>query len=122
MTHVVALGGSNHVVARSAEAWLRMLTGNTPAADAAFALVLSADLGSAGPAQAGQSNTVIEAALELSLDNLEALPRDPSNRWAEDERAADLGHRLFFDARLSASGRVSCASCHDPDRNFQDAI
>jgi cytochrome c peroxidase len=89
---------------------------------AAIALVLLAVLGSAAPAQGGQSNTVLEAALELSLDNLEALPRDPSNRWAEDERAADLGHRLFFDARLSANGRVSCASCHDPDRNFQDAI
>ena len=26
----------------------------------------------------------------------------------------DLGRRMFFDARLSASGRQSCASCHDP--------
>ncbi len=26
----------------------------------------------------------------------------------------DLGRRLFFDARLSASGRMSCATCHDP--------
>jgi len=25
-----------------------------------------------------------------------------------------LGKRIFFDASLSASGRVSCASCHDP--------
>ncbi|HVO87905.1 MAG TPA: cytochrome c peroxidase [Casimicrobiaceae bacterium] len=25
-----------------------------------------------------------------------------------------LGRRAFFDASLSASGRVSCASCHDP--------
>lgn len=28
--------------------------------------------------------------------------------------AASLGRRLFFDASLSASGRLSCASCHDP--------
>jgi cytochrome c peroxidase len=29
-----------------------------------------------------------------------------------------LGERLFFDAALSADGRVSCASCHDPARAF----
>jgi cytochrome c peroxidase len=28
--------------------------------------------------------------------------------------AAQLGRLLFFDETLSASGRVSCASCHDP--------
>jgi cytochrome c peroxidase len=28
--------------------------------------------------------------------------------------AARLGKRLFFDKRLSASGTLSCASCHDP--------
>jgi cytochrome c peroxidase len=28
--------------------------------------------------------------------------------------AAELGRLLFFDATLSASGRLSCASCHDP--------
>jgi cytochrome c peroxidase len=27
---------------------------------------------------------------------------------------ADIGREMFFDAQLSASGRVSCASCHDP--------
>ncbi len=27
---------------------------------------------------------------------------------------AELGRRLFFDPSLSASGRLSCASCHDP--------
>lgn len=30
----------------------------------------------------------------------------------------DLGRTLFFDATLSASGRVSCASCHDPGVAF----
>ena len=28
--------------------------------------------------------------------------------------AAQLGRQIFFDASLSASGRLSCASCHDP--------
>jgi cytochrome c peroxidase len=34
--------------------------------------------------------------------------------------AAALGHRLFFDERLSASGTVSCATCHDPAQGFSD--
>jgi cytochrome c peroxidase len=29
-----------------------------------------------------------------------------------------LGQRLFFDARLSANGRVACASCHRPDQGW----
>jgi cytochrome c peroxidase len=32
----------------------------------------------------------------------------------------ELGRRLFFDARLSADGRVSCATCHDPKLAFTD--
>lgn len=31
-----------------------------------------------------------------------------------------LGKRLFLDARLSADGQVSCASCHRPDAAFAD--
>jgi cytochrome c peroxidase len=90
---------------------------------AAIALALLAGLGcAAASGQSEPSRLELEPALELSLEALEPLPHDPSNRWAEDERAADLGHRLFFDARLSANGRVSCASCHDPRREFQDGL
>jgi cytochrome c peroxidase len=28
--------------------------------------------------------------------------------------AAEIGKRMFFDQRLSGSGKLSCASCHDP--------
>lgn len=31
---------------------------------------------------------------------------------------AQLGERLFYDQRLSASGRMSCASCHSPAHAF----
>lgn len=31
-----------------------------------------------------------------------------------------LGRRLFFDPVMSASGTMSCASCHDPQRFFTD--
>jgi cytochrome c peroxidase len=85
------------------------------AALASLAAVYAAASGGAGLQQ-----PLLHEALELSLEALEALPPDPSNRWAEDERVADLGHRLFFDTRLSGNGRVACATCHDPARQFQD--
>jgi cytochrome c peroxidase len=31
---------------------------------------------------------------------------------------AQLGRRIFFDASLSASGKLSCASCHNPDNAY----
>jgi cytochrome c peroxidase len=31
---------------------------------------------------------------------------------------ADIGRALFFDASLSASGKVACATCHNPRRAF----
>lgn len=55
-----------------------------------------------------------------SHTDLAPPPDDPTNRWADDARAARLGQALFFDARLSASGEHSCASCHDPARGFAD--
>src|SRR6476659_6422054 len=58
----------------------------------------------------------------MSLAALEPLPRDPTNRVADDPRAADLGRRLFFDTRLSSNGRVACSTCHQADRGFQDGI
>ncbi len=49
-----------------------------------------------------------------------APPPDPSNRYADDPAAAALGQKLFFDARYSENGRVSCATCHIPESGFQD--
>jgi len=37
-----------------------------------------------------------------------------------DELLAKLGEKLFFDTRLSASGRTACASCHDPRYSFAE--
>ena len=49
-----------------------------------------------------------------------APPPDPTNRVADDPRAARLGEALFNDTALSSSGMFSCASCHDPGRAFTD--
>jgi len=64
----------------------------------------------------------VETLRSMWIGELGEVPADPSNRWADDERAAALGHRLFFDTRLSSNGRVSCATCHLPERQFQDDV
>jgi cytochrome c peroxidase len=58
----------------------------------------------------------------MALASLPAAPEDPSNRFAADPAAAALGKALFFDGRLSANGEVSCGSCHQPERQFQDDV
>ncbi len=58
--------------------------------------------------------------LSLSIDRMgEPLP-DPSNQYATSRAAAAFGATLFFEPRLSGDGRVSCATCHQQDRQFQD--
>jgi cytochrome c peroxidase len=53
------------------------------------------------------------------LNQLHTLPQrppaDPTNRFADDARAASLGNRLFHDPLLSSCGTVACSSCHDGD-------
>jgi cytochrome c peroxidase len=47
-------------------------------------------------------------------------PRDPANALEGRPAAVAFGRRLFHDRRLSADGRVACASCHVPSRGFSD--
>src|SRR5581483_669786 len=68
----------------------------------------------------GWTSAQLEELRSMSLADLESLPRDPTNRVADDPRASDLGRRLFFETRLSSNGRVACSTCHQPDRAFQD--
>ena len=56
----------------------------------------------------------------LSLSALDTLKPDPSNRVSTDSLAVRFGRRLFFDTKLSSNGKVSCATCHIGDRDFQD--
>ena len=32
----------------------------------------------------------------------------------------ELGHKLYFDPRLSKDGTISCATCHTPEKGFSD--
>ncbi|MEE8307258.1 MAG: cytochrome c peroxidase [Gammaproteobacteria bacterium] len=58
----------------------------------------------------------------LWLGALPPLAADPSNEVADDPSAAALGHRLFFDTRLSANEEVACATCHQPAKYFTDGL
>ena len=74
-------------------------------------------VGSAGwllrPSEAPAWNEAeVEIIRSLRIDSLASLPDDASNAVADDARAARLGHRLFFDPRLSATGQVACVTCH----------
>ena len=60
---------------------------------------------------------------------------DPGVKWAEigllppisspadnlvTPEKIELGKKLFFDPRISGSGQIACASCHDPDLGWAD--
>jgi cytochrome c peroxidase len=85
---------------------------------AALAIFASAPL----RAQTAPEWTAAERELlrSLTLSSLPKLAPDPSNRYADDPRAADFGHRLFFDRRLSSNGKVACVTCHAPELDFTD--
>jgi cytochrome c peroxidase len=49
-----------------------------------------------------------------------ARAQDPGNPLSGRREAERLGQWLFFDAALSPSGRVACATCHLPGLQFAD--
>jgi cytochrome c peroxidase len=69
-----------------------------------------------------------EAALGLLLawpchgaaDAALGLPALHEQRATASQALTQLGKKLFFDVRLSADGKVSCAHCHVPERAFTD--
>ncbi len=80
----------------------------------------------AGPLNATDAQTwnasEIRALQSLWIGSLPPLPDDPSNKYADDYKAIALGKKLFFDARLSANGKVACATCHIEDKSFTDNL
>jgi cytochrome c peroxidase len=93
----------------------------------AFAALLALVAGSTGSAAAPQ----VDSTLEFTDAEVRAILRhgpwpapwspDPSNRVSGNPEAIALGERLFFEPRLSPSGKVLCATCHAPFRGWQDA-
>ncbi|MBW2421478.1 MAG: hypothetical protein JRH19_23255, partial [Deltaproteobacteria bacterium] len=83
---------------------------------------------SPAPVRAPAATAAIDAWTEPEIALLESLaigalqppPPQASNRVADDRKAAELGHRLFFAPQLSGDGRVSCATCHVLHRRPKD--
>jgi cytochrome c peroxidase len=64
-----------------------------------------------------KNNEVLDFDLPLGLSagaaQVVGLEENPLTR-----AKIELGRQLYFDPRLSADGKVSCASCHDPEEGF----
>lgn len=81
----------------------------------------------------GTSDFTSEERARLEEHALSAIPPSPTNKYADDPNAALLGQKFFFDGRFSgalavasdlgpegATGKVSCATCHDPAKGGSD--
>lgn len=66
------------------------------------------------------TQTDIEFLKHFALSELGSPPVSHSNIFANNESAARLGKQLFFDKKLSSSGKFSCATCHQPQLYFTD--
>lgn len=58
----------------------------------------------------------------FSTEKLGQPPASNSNKYANNEKAARLGLKLFFNNQLSRSEQFSCASCHQPNKFFTDGL
>ena len=109
--------GSVSAILRSASQSLRLLAVglglSLPAVHAAVADEIVAQ---------GWSPAELRMLRSLHIDSLKPVPPDPSNRFADNPRAAALGERIFFDTRFSDNGQVACATCHQPDKYFTDDL
>ncbi len=85
-----------------------MVTGSIAARLAVFVLGALLPLESVSSASA-------QGAGQPDLALLKREYRRPPPRPVENRALVDLGRDLFFEPRISASGRTACASCHFPD-------
>lgn len=64
----------------------------------------------------------ISVLASLRISQLPPAPPDPSNAFEGSPAAIEFGRQLFNDTRFSKNQSVSCASCHDPKKQFQDGL
>lgn len=62
-----------------------------------------------------------EAAHEASSAAAHAAGQSRAQVYESVRQMTALGKQLFFDASLSGSGKLACASCHSPDHGFSPA-
>src|SRR5882757_4464994 len=74
-------------------------------------------------AYAGERKSDPASALEVMKADYQRpseIPTPKDNSYSPER--ADLGKSLFFDPRLSGSGAISCASCHNPALGWSDGL
>ncbi|MDJ0787785.1 MAG: cytochrome c peroxidase [Myxococcota bacterium] len=79
--------------------------------------LLAASLLSAAPSPSTETTLRERAG---SFVRPSAVPHPSDNPWTADRER--LGRTLFFDPRLSASGTISCATCHNPSFEWGDGL
>ncbi|MEC7233129.1 MAG: cytochrome c peroxidase [Planctomycetota bacterium] len=91
------------------------------AAAAATLLLASMGCGSRGAEERAPSPLSEDATRwALRMSPVPPVPADPTNRHSEDERAAELGRRLFHTTALSKGGEIACATCHLQEYGLAD--
>jgi cytochrome c peroxidase len=68
----------------------------------------------------GLSAAECTAVKGLALDA--SLPPSHGNTKADDANAQYFGFMVFFDARFSSNENVRCATCHLPEKKFDDGL
>lgn len=64
---------------------------------------------------------VFPAVKAWATEPMPSLPPIPADNTQSHDKI-ELGKMLFFDPRLSSSGIVSCATCHNPSMAFTDRV
>jgi len=59
-------------------------------------------------------------ALKSKFARPAVVPFPAGNAWTQERE--ELGRMLFFDPRLSGSGAISCATCHNPAFGWDDGL
>jgi cytochrome c peroxidase len=83
-----------------------------------------ADAAVAPPSSAPKDEPAVELPEPPALEEApRGLPpiASPAHNPTTPEKV-ELGRLMFFDPRLSASGKTSCASCHQPERGWADGV
>ena len=93
---------------------------NSPAASTMEFAASTIKLAESEPFEEAAQVTPDEARQYLALFAYQNVLPDTTNIYASDPPAARLGEALFSEPRLSGSGKISCASCHQPSNNWID--
>jgi cytochrome c peroxidase len=65
-------------------------------------------------------NPLVDQSKFQDIGVLGKVPFPENNLYSKQK--ADLGKILFFDPRLSVSGQISCANCHNPELGWTDNL